>query len=142
MTTRDAFEKHKKFFISTIEAFTEYNPILQQISLLEIGPKRQRIIDYREKYLIANPAGLSLACKAVHDYTVCHPNEDYLPFIKRLMQEIDWSKDAEIWQNNVVVHKDGKMSLTSSNKPFALAIQQIANELNVILDPQEQLEYI
>lgn len=142
MSTRDAFEKHKKFFISTIEAFTEYNPILQQISLLEIGPKRQRIIDYREKYLIANPAGLSLACKAVHDYTVCHPNENYLPFIKRLMQEIDWSKDAEIWQNNVVVHKDGKMSLTSSNKPFALAIQQIANELNVILDPQEQLEYI
>lgn len=139
MSTRSSFEKYKNLFISTIDALTEYNPVLKQISLLEIGPKRQRIVDYREKYLIANPAGLSLACKAIYQFTLCYPNQNPLNFIQRLMQEIDWSKDAEIWNGNVVVHREDKQSISSLNKPFSMAIDEISKKLNVVLDPQESL---
>ena len=139
MSTRVAFEKHKNIFISTINALTDYSPVLKQISVLEIGPKRQKIVDYRDKYLIANPAGLSLACKAVYQFTLCYPNQDPLNFIRRLMTEIDWLKDAPIWQGNVVVSRGDKRSISSLNKPFSMAIDAIAKELNIILDPQETL---
>ena len=139
MSTRVAFEKHKNIFISTINALTDYSPVLKQISVLEIGPKRQKIVDYRDKYLIANPAGLSLACKAVYQFTLCYPNQDPLNFIRRLMTEIDWLKDAPIWQGNVVVSRGDKRSISSLNKPFSMAIDAIAKELNITLDPQETL---
>lgn len=139
MSTRHNAEKYKNIFISTINLFTKYNEILHQISLLDMGPQRQRVVEYREKYLIANPAGLSLACKAVHLFTVCHPNEDIEIFIKKLMSEIDWSKNADIWKNNVVVHRGDKKSLTSQNKPFSLAIEAISEALNISLSPQDSI---
>ena len=139
MSTRSSFEKHKNIFISTVNALTEYHPVLQQISMLELGPKRQKIVDYREKYLIANPAGLSLACKAIYQFTLCYPDKNPTPFIQRLMTEVDWSKDAEIWQGNVVVSRGDKKAITSQNRPFAMAIDAIGKKLNIILDPQETL---
>lgn len=139
MSTRASFENYKHLFISTINALTDNHPVLKQISLLEIGPKRQKIVDYRDKYLIANPAGLSLACKAIHHFTVCYPNQDPMHFINRLMQEIDWSKDAEIWNGNIVAHRENKLSISSLNKPFAMAIDQISKKLNIVLDPKDLL---
>jgi len=139
MSSRSALQEHKNLFITTINAFTQYNPVLQQISLLEIGPKRQKIADYREKYLIANPAGLSLACKVVHLFNVCYPNQDVLHFIQRLMQEIDWSKDASIWEGNVIANREGKKTISSQNRPFSMAISAISKQLNIDLNPQNTL---
>lgn len=55
------------------------------------------------------------------------------------MTEIDWLKDAPIWQGNVVVSRGDKRSISSLNKPFSMAIDAIAKELNITLDPQETL---
>lgn len=139
LSSKESIESYKSLFISTINYLTEYNPVLKAISLLEEGPSRQKIVAYRENYLIANPAGLSLACKAIYKYMSIYPEQNVEHFVQRLMREIDWSKDADIWKGNVITHREGKKTISSQNKPFAMAINAIAEELNITLDHQEIL---
>lgn len=127
-------------FLNVINTITKYNPVLKEISLLERGPQRQKIIEYREKYLIANPLGLSVACKAIHNFTLINKQPEALDdFIRRLMLDINWEKNAEIWQGNVIVQRGDSVAIANSNKPVELAIKAISQHLGINLNIQEAL---
>lgn len=139
LSNKMVYKHHLIDFIDTFEAFTEFNSILNKISKLPIGPERQKIAEYRTEYLIANPFGLILACKAVNQYVMIYGNSGKREFIKKLMQDICWKKSSDIWIGNVISEKSGNYAISSTNKPVSNAIMAISNKLGVSLEVQKIL---
>lgn len=141
LADKEAYKYHAKLIIQVVDLMTKYSPILNEISQLERGPQRQKISQYREKYLIANPTGLALACKVVHMYMLHYRNEPLEPLIQKLMLNIDWLKSATIWRGNIINERNGSLAMSSTNKVFNLAVESIARSLEIDLDDQPNLEF-
>lgn len=138
LTDPVSYKKHLEKAIYAINTLTEKSPVLQAISSIPRGPERQQLTEYREKYLIANPLGLSLACKAIYQYSLF--NEGGLEeFITDLTNNIDWRKEAQIWEGTVISQRDGKYAISSTNKAVGAAIEAIEKQLGICLDPQQDL---
>lgn len=141
LSDKEAYNYHLSLITESIDLMTKYNPILNDISTLERGPQRQKISKYRETFLIANPTGLSLACKVIHMYMLRYRDAPLEPFIQKLMQDIDWSKNASIWQGNIISQRNGGFAMASTNKLFNLAVESVASALQVELTDQPNLEF-
>lgn len=141
LSDKEAYNYHSKLIVQVIDLMTKYNPILNDISTLERGPQRQKISQYREKYLIANPTGLSLACKIIHMYMLRYRDEPLEPLIQKLMINIDWSKGAKIWQGNIVSERNGGFAMASTNKLFNLAVESVSKALEIDLNDQPIIDF-
>lgn len=138
LSDKNSYQQYLDRATLAIDSMTISSPILNAISKISRGPERQKIVEYREKYLIANPLGLSLACKAIYQYSLF--NQTGLDiFIDRLMNDIDWKKSSHIWNGNVINEKDGKFAISSTNKSVSAALEKIEQQLGVSLDPQAEL---
>ena len=122
----------------TINWITEYSPVIKDISQLPHGPQRQKVVAYRERYLIANPLGLNLICKMVNRYEMLG-HTDTEQFIARVVGELDWEKSAHIWRGNVILEKDGKYSISGSNKSVDKAVVAAGIALAIDLQVQNKL---
>lgn len=123
--------------ISTVNLMTEYHPVLSEVARLPRGPQRQKLVDFREKYLIANPFGLALACKVVNKYLALGlPDENKEKFIQKMMQELDWKKSSKLWKGNVITERSGKFAISSTNKPVTNAVEAIGEALGIDLEPK------
>lgn len=138
LTDPVSYSKYLDKAVFALNILTEKSPVLNAIADIPRGPERQQLTEYREKYLLANPLGLSLACKAIYQYSLF--NEDGLEeFIEALATKIDWRKEAEIWRGNVISYKDSKFAISSTNKAVGSAIEGIEKQLGISLDPQQDL---
>jgi len=138
LATKEDYDKHLEDYISIFNNITRFNSVLTQISQLPQGPQRQQIVEYRDKYLIANPFGLVFSCLIIFRYLMLG-NNNLESFIERLMTEIDWKKSNPIWHGNVLTEKEGKYAISSTNKSVSAAIVAIGKQLEISLEPQENL---
>lgn len=113
------------------------NQTLNYISLLAKGPDRQEIPKLRQKYYIASPAGMNLIGAFIYDLMSNPTLSEYdrEQYIIKLAKEVDWKKNANIWNGNVITHgvdKSGELKLTinSSNGAVKRALQALKQELN------------
>lgn len=138
LETKEDYNKYLEDYTSIFNDLTRFNPVLTQISQLPQGPQRQQIVEYRDKYLIANPFGLVFSCLIVFKYLMLG-NENLELFIQRLMTEIDWQKSNPIWHGNVLTVKEDKYAISSTNKSVSAAIDAIGKKLDINFNPQESL---
>lgn len=128
LSNKESYNKYLDYFTWVINTMTEENEILLDISTMERGPIRQKIMAYRERNLIANTIGLVMSCKFIHQITknMKDKNSDEVRLIiHKLMNDVDWDKDNEMWHGNILVKKGEKYSISGLNKPVSNAMLEI-----------------
>ena len=128
LSNKESYNKYLDYFTWVINTMTSENEILLEISSMERGPGRQKIVFYREKNIIANMIGLVMACKFIHKISKDvnnKKNDEVRSIIHKLMNDVDWSKDNNIWHGNIIVNKGEKYSITSLNRPVSNAMLEI-----------------
>lgn len=129
-----AAEEHKKWVVDFYNSFTLANT--EWSNLLEAGNPALGTVDtgeLRRNYVHFTGTGLIVLGRVgycVRNYTT--PERKRL--IDALGKDIDWSRDAEIWQGNIVIN--GRMN--TQRMPVDLAVMQVKKQLRIPLTENEQ----
>jgi DNA sulfur modification protein DndB len=123
---KDAVSEFKGF----IDKITEKIPVLNTVSKLKEGLEMNRIPALRSEWLVLNSAGLNIigriGYEILQDVSLKKDLDKYINAIS----EIDWRKDAELWQGNIVVKgsKENTLKINGTNaslKAATLLVREI-----------------
>ncbi len=130
----EAEQEHRKWVVDFYNAFTLANP--QWSQLLEAGNPALGTVDtslLRHGFVHCTGTGLVVLGRvgyAIRNY----PSFERDKLIEALGKEIDWSRDAAIWQGNVVTN--GRMN--TLRMPVDLAVMGVKEKLGIPLTEQDK----
>lgn len=106
------------------ERMVPWNEVVQ---LPTLGAAADRIADLRGEYLSMTATGLVIIGRTVYQINKLPgvTEIERLDMYGQLATEINWRRDADIWQGSVV--NGGK--LVTNRGPIALAVERVWNEL-------------
>lgn len=132
--SQQAEEEHRKYVVDFFNSFSLCNK--EWSDLLGSGNPALRTIDtniLRREYLHFTGTGLVILGRlgyCLRNY----PTPEREKLIDALARQIDWSRNADIWQGNVVI--DGRMN--GQRAGVETAVIRVKNQLRVPLTTQEQ----
>jgi DNA sulfur modification protein DndB len=100
-------------YVSYVNKLTEKIPVLKQVSQLNEGVEMSKIPELRSEHLILNSAGINILGRIGN--VLFKENKDVDTYVDELAK-IDWRKNAEMWQGNIVQDgsKGGKIATSNS----------------------------
>jgi DGQHR domain-containing protein len=113
-------------FVEFVNIITDRIPVLTTIAALPKGTPRNKIADLRsEGWICLTATGMVILGRIGHE--LFRDGRSDWQEIAAKLGEIDWSRQGEFWQNNIV--HDGKMSTTRA--PVRTAVENVRNHLGL-----------
>lgn len=135
-----AYETEKNRIRDFVDILTSNILVFSEIAPLPEGRERDLISERRsEGYICLSATGLLIMAKIAYELFT-HPRlyPDWQSYAKKLGQNVDWRKSAQIWQNNIIT--SGK---SFSNKgPLIKAVEAVKGTIGMRRGKQadDQLE--
>jgi DGQHR domain-containing protein len=130
----EAYKQALSRFKDIVIKITEKIPILNEVSKFE-GLDRNRIPNLRNTYLILNSAGLNIIGRIVYgiwqDAELSKEVDKYLD----LLAQIDWRKDADLWQGNIVASGVKGLKISPSNSTLKAAVMKVKQAIGLPVIP-------
>lgn len=134
LASKEAVEEHLRFVTDYFNSFSLANQ--EWSELLGAGDPALGGIDtnlLRHRFVHCTGTGLTILGRMGY-YIRNYPSHERERLIEALAKEVDWSRDAEIWQGSVVV--SGRMS--GQRAAVETAVMKLKNLLGIPLSPQEE----
>jgi hypothetical protein len=127
------YRREKERFVGFVDTFTAAIPVLMQIANLPPGTPRNVIKDRRgEGWICLTATGMVILGRIGFELFKGE-NQNWQEITKRL-GSIDWSRDGELWRNNIV--RAGKM--TTQRAPVRIAVEKVRRAIG--LAPNSRLD--
>lgn len=129
-----AADEHKRWVVDFYNSFTLANP--EWSELLEAGDPALGLLDtgeLRRQYVHVTGTGLIVLGRmgyCIRNY----PTPERGKLIEALGRDVDWSRDSDLWQGNIVIN--GRMN--TQRMPVDLAVIQVKEHLRIPLTENEQ----
>ncbi len=125
LSTETNYNNYYNKYQAYIDELTNVIPIWSEITTLPLdGPKRQLIPKYREAgWICLTATGLNILGSLGYDLFT-NDVENWQDYVKKLAH-VDWSRDGELWQGNIV--QSGR--LMTSTSPIKKAVENLESAL-------------
>jgi DNA sulfur modification protein DndB len=127
------YRRELERFVGFVDTFTAAIPVLMQIANLPPGTPRNIIKDRRSEGWICLTATGMVILGRIGFELFKGENQNWQEITKRL-GSIDWSRDGELWRNNIV--RAGKM--TTQRAPVRIAVEKVRRAIG--LAPNSKLD--
>lgn len=127
--TPDLREEFVADTIALLDVLTEHmDPWRDIVQLPLSGGPASKIPDYRQKYVNMTATGLVVIARVAYEIRKSQDIEWRKEQYKRLATEIDWSRNASIWEGTIV-SSEGKIS--TNRAPVKQAADKVKEELGL-----------
>lgn len=86
----------------------------------------------RNTYLILNSAGLNIIGRIIYGIWQKPELADNVDKYIDLLAQIDWKKDADIWQGNIVASGIKGLKISPSNSTLKAAVLKVKEEIGLM----------
>jgi len=109
-------------------------PILEQIACLKENIEMMKIKEWRaEGWIPMTATGLNIIGRIGHEVMRDQPSQ--LAFFAERLGQVDWSREAPIWQGTIV--RSGK--ITTQQAPLRMAFNLVKDQIGLPTNPEHLL---